>query len=64
MTIQILHRPGIGEWPHGVVVQVEDRCAKRLIHDGYAIEVKPKGKKAREDADGGTGRTNRARIVI
>ena len=39
MTIRILHEPGVGEWPCGATVELEDRRAQRLIHRGYAEPV-------------------------
>ena len=41
MRIRILALAGVGQWAHGAVVDVEDRRAQRLIHDGYAEVVKP-----------------------
>jgi hypothetical protein len=49
MTIRIQHHAGVGEWANGTVVELDDRRALRLIHDGYAVEVvaepKPQRKK-------------------
>lgn len=36
MTVRITHRAGVGDWPYGAVVHLEDRRAQRLIHNGYA----------------------------
>jgi hypothetical protein len=44
MTIRIIHGSGVGDWPHGVTVELEDRHAQRLIQQGYAVKVKKKDK--------------------
>ena len=38
-TIRITHRAGVGEWPHGAVVNVEDWRAQRLIGHGWAVAM-------------------------
>ncbi len=45
MTIRITHTAGIGEWACGAVVEVDDRRAARLIHDGYAVATDAKVEK-------------------
>lgn len=39
MTILILHQAGVGFWPCGAVITIEDRRAQGLIKDGYAVLV-------------------------
>lgn len=39
MTIQIVHPAGVGEWPYGVVITVQDRRGDRLVRTGYAVQV-------------------------
>lgn len=36
MTIRILHAAGVGPWPQGATIEIDDRRALRLIRDGYA----------------------------
>lgn len=38
-TIRITHRAGVGDWPLGVTVTLEDRHAQKLVGDGYAERV-------------------------
>lgn len=40
-TIRILHHAGVGDWPMGATVEVDDRRAQRLILVGYARAVSP-----------------------
>jgi len=39
MRIRILHAAGVGDLPKGAVVDLDDRRAARLVHDGYAERV-------------------------
>lgn len=40
VTIQITHRPGIGDWAYGDVVQVTPQRATNLVErTGYAVRV-------------------------
>lgn len=53
MTIRITHAAGVGDWPYGAVVELEDRRAIKLLHDGYAVQtdetaVKAKSKKRKD----------------
>jgi hypothetical protein len=52
MTVRITHKPGIGDWAYGAVVDMDDRRARRLALVGYVVEVKPKPKKETGEADG------------
>lgn len=40
MRVRILALGGVGSYPKGAVVDLDDRRAQRLIHDGYAEAVK------------------------
>lgn len=51
MTIRITHHSGIGDWAYGAVVTLSDRRAAALIHDGYAVEVKPVVPKKKKGED-------------
>lgn len=51
MTVRIIHQPGIGEWPYGAVVQLEDRRARRLLLVGYVEEVKAESKKKAKEKE-------------
>jgi hypothetical protein len=37
MRIRITHDAGVADLPKGAVVDLDDRRAERLIHDGYAV---------------------------
>lgn len=50
MRIRITHKAGVGQHPYGAVVELEDRRASGLVHDGYAVMVETeKPKKPRKD---------------
>ena len=49
MRVQIVAFAGVGMWPPGAVVDLDDRRAERLIHDGYAmLAEEPTPKKTKE----------------
>lgn len=38
-TVRITHAAGVGDWPMGATVPLEDRRAQKLLREGYAVEV-------------------------
>lgn len=55
ITVRITHAAGVGDWPMGATVPLEDRRAQKLLREGYAEAVVveppvyvPKAKKAKD----------------